>query len=184
MAIAGGFAGTGLGMFLFGPAGAYVLGGVSTVFGATQGNILTNQLDKFLDPEREEKLRGLSNELLETCNVELKKKIDLLDQKISVLSNDGVSAYVRYRLTWDKIACQIAIKRHEILIKTSTPNGTKKIFKALKLASESTLHPYCLQKQYIEIANTLNQKVDRSTQIHQKRRLDLSIYFLHKQKKV
>ena len=161
MAIAGGVAGTGLGMLLFGPAGAYVLGGVSTVFGATQGNILTNQLDKFLDPDREEKLCRLSNELLETCNVELKKKIDLLDQKISVLSNEGISAYVRYRLTWDKIACQIAVKRHEASIKASTFNGTKKIFKALKLASESTVHPYCLQKQYVEIADTLNQKVDR-----------------------
>jgi len=161
MAIAGGVAGTGLGMLLFGPAGAYILGGVSTVFGATQGNILTNQLDKFLDPEREEKLRGLSNKLLEACNVELKKKIDFLDQKISLLSNEGISAYVRYRLAWDKIACQIAVKRHEALIKTSTLNGTKKIFKALKLASESTVHPYCLQKQYIKIADTLNQKVDR-----------------------
>lgn len=161
MAIAGGVAGTGLGMLLFGPAGAYILGGVSTVFGATQGNILTNQLDKFLDPEREDKLCELSNELLETCNIELKRKIELLDQKISVLSNDGISAYLRYRLTWNKIAYQIAMKRHEKLIKTSTLNGTKKIFKALKLASESTVHPYRLQTQYIEIADTLNQKVDR-----------------------
>lgn len=161
MAIAGGFAGTGLGMLLFGPAGAYILGGVSTVFGATQGNIITNQIDKFLDPKREEKLCRLSDELLETCNVELKKKISLLDQKISILSNDGISSYVRYRLTWDKISCQIAIKRHEALIETQSLNGTKQIFKALKLASESTVHPYCLQKQYIQIADTFNQKIDR-----------------------
>lgn len=162
MAIAGGVAGAGLGMLLFGPAGAYILGGISTVFGATQGNILTNQLDKFLDPEREENLCRLSNGLLENCNVELKNKIDLLDQKISVLSKEGISAYVRYRLTWDKIACQIAIKRHEALIKTSRLNGTKKIFKALKLASESTVHPYCLQRNYIEIVDALNKKVDRA----------------------
>ena len=77
MAIAGGFAGTGLGMLLFGPAGAYILGGVSTFYGATQGNVLSNQLDKFLDPKREEKLCRLSNKLLETCNVELKNKINL-----------------------------------------------------------------------------------------------------------
>jgi hypothetical protein len=84
-----------------------------------------------------------------------------LDQKISKLSNDGISSYVRYRLTWDKISCQIAIKRHEALIETQSLNGTKQIFKALKLASESTVHPYCLQKQYIQIADTFNQKIDR-----------------------
>ena len=161
MATASGFVGTGLGMLLFGPAGAYILGGVSTVFGATKGNIITRQVDKFLDPEREETLSRLSNKLLETCNVELKKKIVLLDQKISMFSNDGISSYVRYRLVWDKISYQIAMKRHEALIKTQSMNSTKKIFKALNLASESTVHPYCLQRHYIEIADTLNQKVDR-----------------------
>lgn len=161
MAIAGGVAGSGLGMLLFGPAGAYILGGVSTVFGATQGNILTNQLDKFLDPEREKKFKKLADDLLEACNKELESKMVLLDQKISMLSNDGISSYVRYRFEWEKLSFQIAIKRHEALIKNKSDNGAKKIFKALRLASESTVHPYCLQQQYVEIASTLNQKVDR-----------------------
>lgn len=161
MAIAGGFAGTGLGLLLFGPAGAYILGGISSVFGATQGNVLTSQLDRFLDPEREETLFKLSNELLDVCNVELNKKIFLLDQKISVLSDDGISLYVQYRLNLDKAACKIAIRRNDLLRKTSGLSGTKKIFKALKLASESAVHPYCLQGHYVEIAKTLNLKVDR-----------------------
>ncbi|MDA0967470.1 MAG: hypothetical protein O2970_11005, partial [Proteobacteria bacterium] len=38
---------------------------------------------------------------------------------------------------------------------------TKKIFKAIKLASQSTVHSYCLQKNYKEIAVALDQKVDR-----------------------
>jgi hypothetical protein len=161
MGIVGGIAGSGVGMLLFGPAGAYILGGVSTVFGATQGNIVANQIDKFLDPEREKKFKKLADELLETCNKELESKIVLLDQKMSMLSNDSISSYVRYRFAWEKLSFQIAIERHEALIKNKSVNGAKKIFKALKLASESTVHSYCLQQQYVEIANTLNQKVDR-----------------------
>lgn len=161
MAIVGGIAGSGLGMLLFGPAGAYILGGISSVFGATQGNILTNQIDKFLDPEREDKFEKLADELLEACNKELNTKIMILDQKMSLLSNEGISSYVGYRFAWEKLSFQVALKRHEALIKNKSINGAKKIFKALKLASESTVHPYCLQQKYVEIANTLNQKVDR-----------------------
>lgn len=161
MAIAGGVAGSGLGMLLFGPAGAYVLGGISTVFGATQGNVLTNQIDKFLDPEREDKFKKLANKLLEKCNVELVTKITLLDKKISMLSKDGIASYVRHRFMWEKACFQIAIKRHESLMLNQNLNGTKKIFKALKLASESTVHPYSLQNSYKEIANALDQKIDR-----------------------
>lgn len=68
---------------------------------------------------------------------------------------------MRYRFAWEKLSFQIAIKRHEALIKNKSDNGAKKIFKALRLASESTVHPYCLQQQYVEIASTLNQKIDR-----------------------
>lgn len=161
MAIAGGVAGSGLGMLLFGPAGAYILGGVSSVFGAVQGNVVTNQIDKFLDPEREKRFRKLANGLLEACNKELESKIVLLDQKMSMLSDSGVASYVRYRFTWEKLSLQVAIERHESLIRNKSINGAKKIFKAIKLASESTVHPYCLQQEYVEIANALNQKVDR-----------------------
>ena len=73
----------------------------------------------------------------------------------------GISSYIRFGLTWDKINCQIAIKRNESLVKMTKITGTKKIFKALKLASESTVHPYSLQRHYHEIANILNHKIDR-----------------------
>ncbi|MDA0967521.1 MAG: hypothetical protein O2970_11260, partial [Proteobacteria bacterium] len=155
MAIAGGIAGSGLGMLLFGPAGSYIIGGVSTVYGATQGNVITNRIDKFLDPEREVKLRSLSNSLLDRCNDELLKKITLLDKKISLLSNDGISSYIRYRFLWDKICFKISIERNKGLIINESMPATKKIFKAIKLASQSTVHSYCLQKNYKEIAVAL-----------------------------
>lgn len=161
MAIAGGVAGTGLGMLLFGPAGAYILGGVSTVLGATQGNIITNRLDRFLDPDRENTLKSLANGLLEKCNHELASKIALLDEKISALSNSGISSYVKYRLGWERIYLQIAIKRHNDLMQNKSITGTKKIFKALRLASESTVHPYFLQSSYKQITQVLHRKVDR-----------------------
>jgi hypothetical protein len=161
MAITGGVAGTGIGMILFGPAGAYILGGISTVFGATQGKVLINWIDKALDPERENLLKAHSNNLLKTCNIELTKKIKLIDEKIAIFSDDGISSYVKARLEWEKLYFQVTINRHETLINNKSFNGIKKISKALKLASESTVHPYCLQDSYKKIANTLNQKIDR-----------------------
>lgn len=161
MAIAGGFAGSSVGMLLFGPAGAYILGGLSTVLGATQGNIVTDQVDKILFPEREAELKSLADDLLKKCNKELAKKIALIDKKISMLSNNGISSYVKYRLLWEREFYQEVISRHESMLKNQSIRGNKKIFKSLKLSSESTVHPFCLQEEYKRIANALEAKVDR-----------------------
>ena len=53
------------------------------------------------------------------------------------------------------------IKRNEALVKMTRITGTKKTFRALKLASEITVHPYRFQRNYHEIANILNRKIDR-----------------------
>lgn len=161
MAMASGFAGSGIGMLVFGPAGAYVLGGISTMFGATQGSIITNKIDRFLDPERDSKLITEANNLLFTCNEELTNKITLIKNKIAALSEIGIPGYVRYRLAWEILSCKVMIKRHEELISDISMSGTKKIFRALRLASESTVHPYCLQENYMTISSLLSKKVDR-----------------------
>ena len=161
MALVGGYAGAGVGMLLFGPAGYYILGGVSSVLGATKGSIITNHIDKVLSPERDENLKNLSNKLLRKCNSKLNDKIKLLNQKILSLPNVELSAYIRHRLEWERTFLKITIRRHNNLIKNDSINGNKKIIRALKFASESTIHPYCLQNEYNEIADVLEEKVDR-----------------------
>ena len=60
MAVAGGFVGKGIGGLMFGPAGAYVFGGVLAVAATMESNWISAPVDAALDPERDKDLTQAS----------------------------------------------------------------------------------------------------------------------------
>jgi hypothetical protein len=161
MAIVGGFVGGGIGMLMFGPAGAYIVGGTATVFGATKGRFIKDGVDAVLAPDREIKLKALADELLEICNEHLEAKKLGIDSKILSTPDSELGRYIAFRMEWEKVFVQAAINRNDAFISNKKLNGNKKVARSLKIASESGIHPVWLQDQYKKIAAALNEKVDR-----------------------
>jgi hypothetical protein len=161
MATLGGYAGGGIGLLLFGPAGAYIVGGISGYGGAMSGKFLLNKFDQVIDPERETSAEYLSHTLLEKLNLLLKEKIKLIDGKVRALPSSEFSNYIEYRLKWQKVFLEILIHQSNDLLNNTHIQGMKKLIKALDLCSKSTIHPFQFKKEYENITDFLNEKSDR-----------------------
>lgn len=168
MSILGGFAGAGIGALMFGPAGAYILGGVTSFAGAVKGRHIVNKyLDNNLFPERESKLTEAANNLITSVNMNLKDKICMLDNKIEALYDSDIGLYVKNRFEWEKVFIQGSINKNNKLF-SSKIKGLERADLALRIASDSGLHSCLLQKEYKEILSIMSIKVDRFDAIKNK----------------
>ena len=161
MAVAGGFAGTGLGMLLFGPAGAYVFGGVVAVAATTESKRIVDRADTFLDPERDHNLYDAANTLLSTCLEHLEAKVSAIKCKSASLPNGEIADEMRHRWQWELVFVKSKINETIRLLQSSNYSGERKSIAALELACQSGIHPAQLQSSYIELLGQLSNHIDR-----------------------
>lgn len=83
LAIAGGFVGKGVGALMFGPAGAYVFGGVLAVAATTESHWIPDRVDTALDPDRDGDLAQAAKQLLKNCVGHLEANMLLNKQSYS-----------------------------------------------------------------------------------------------------
>ncbi len=100
MAVAGGFGGKGIGALMFGPAGAYVFGGVIAVAATTESHWLSDRVDTVINPDRDEALSAEAKKLLQTCIEHLEAKVLGIEVKANSLPLNQISDAMRYRWKW------------------------------------------------------------------------------------
>jgi hypothetical protein len=161
MALAGGFTGKTFGLLMFGPAGSYIFGGVFAVAASSQGHILTDIIDKKLDPIQDELLRSKSDDLMRTCNEHLEDKIIAIEKKMNELPQNELGDAMRYRWQWELVFVRSKINQIEHMIDIKFSSGQQKVQAALELSAESGVHPVCLQDNYKELFEILGKPKDR-----------------------
>jgi hypothetical protein len=161
MAVTGGFVGEGLGMLVFGPAGAYVFGGVIAVAATMKGHWVSGQIDTVLDPERDKSLGDAATGLLRTCVKHLEDKLLGIESKMTSLPEGEIADAFRCRWQWELVFVQSKINEANRLLHSKIYSGEGKAIAALELASQCGIHPAWLQKEYAELLGLLKTPKDR-----------------------
>jgi hypothetical protein len=161
MAVAGGFVGKGIGGLMFGPAGAYVFGGVLAVAATMESNWISDPVDAALDPERDKDLTQASKELLENCIGHLEAKIIGIESKISSLAKNRISDAMKFKWFWELAFAQARINEAKWLLNKDGYTGERIAISALEFTSRCGVHPHWLQADYQALLRLLEKPKDR-----------------------
>jgi hypothetical protein len=168
MAVAGGFAGKGLGMLVFGPAGAYVFGGVGALAAATKGNWIAEWVDVALNPDRDRAYDDAAKHLLLNCIGHLEAKVIGIESKVDALPDGEIADAMRFRWQWELIFVKSKINEADHLQQSGTKSGERKAVEALELAYNCGVHPIWLQKNYTELLSLLSEPKNRLVNVKKK----------------
>lgn len=160
LSVMGGFAGKGIGLLLFGPAGGIVFGGAGAVLSTTQSHRIIDPFDKVLDKEKDQQLDKAAQDLLDECIKQLKAKLLGIDTIINSFSNGDLSSEMAYRWRWERFYVKTQLREAEA-VKDSICTGERRAKMAIKFTYECGIHPVWFQDQYNEIFKLLNMPKDR-----------------------
>jgi len=161
MAVAGGFAGKGIGALMFGPAGAYVFGGVIAVAATTESHWLSDRVDTVIDPDRDESLSIEAKKLLQTCIEHLEAKVLGIEVKANSLPQNQISDAMRHRWKWEMVFTKSKINEARHILGKTSYSGERLAIAALEFASRSGVHPAWLQDDYRVLLELMEQPKDR-----------------------
>jgi hypothetical protein len=151
LAVAGGYLGTGIGLLVFGPAGALVWGSVLPVLVQAQASRFMGLLDKYIQTEAYTKWASAAHSALDALVICLDKaiedKIQLLRDKNRALGAGPLSEYVRYRVTDDERF--LGESRSRLARRRPETCGTveRRALDMLRWTAGSTIHPARFQRQ-------------------------------------
>jgi hypothetical protein len=151
LAVAGNFVGVGVGLLVFGPAGALVLGNLLPVLSRTQSNRVTETIKRAARGDKyrawEEKARSQYEPLCSHLLALLTNKGEQLKARIDQLPQTGAAAdYLRWRLT--DLLCHLRAQWLRVKALESESDDIDILGgRLLRLLSESTLHPAAYQKE-------------------------------------
>jgi hypothetical protein len=161
MAVAGGFAGKGIGALMFGPAGAYIFGGVLAVAATTESHWISDRIDSVIDPERDAALSSAAQSLLQTCIEHLEAKLLGIEVKANSLPNNEISEAMKYRWKWETVFTKSKINEARLILGGSKSFGERLAVAALEFASRSGVHPAWLQDDYTKLLELMKKPKDR-----------------------
>ncbi len=162
LAVAGGYLGTGIGLLVFGPAGALVWGSVLPVLAQAQASRFMGLLDGYIQTEAYTKWTSSAHspiDALVTClEKAIRDKIQLLRDKDKALGAGQLSDYVRYRFTdemrfLDESQARLAQLRPET-------RGTveQRALDVIRWTAGSTIHPVRYQVELARLNETLKRR--------------------------
>jgi hypothetical protein len=161
MAVAGGFVGQGIGALMFGPAGAYVFGGVVAVAATTESHWISDKIDTVIDPDRDEKLSAAACKLLQTCIEHLEAKVLGIEVKAKSLPENKISDAMRYRWMWEIVFTKSKINEARLISDNASLSGERRAINGLEFASRCGVHPVWLQDDYTAMLGLLKQPKNR-----------------------
>lgn len=161
LGVVGSVIGKGIGGVLGGPAGAYILGGLLTVVGSTQGYRLSNFIDSKLEPERARDLQNAALVLLKKCVGQLKIKLQHINSIIQALPSNDYAAAVGIRWRWESAFVEGKIIEGERLILDEKSKGKEYAMTALEFSNTCKIYPYHFHSEYKDITAILEKKSDR-----------------------
>jgi hypothetical protein len=161
MAVAGSFAGKGIGALIFGPAGAYIFGGVLAVAATTESHWISDPVDSAIDPERNTALSSAAQSLLRVCIGHLEAKILGIEVKANSFPKNNISDAMRYRWKCETVFTKSKINEAHIILDGAIHSGERLAIAALEFASRSGIHPAWLQDDYTKLLKLMEQPKDR-----------------------
>lgn len=161
MAVAGGFFGKGVGALLFGPAGAYVFGGVAAVAATTKTRWITDEVEKALDPKRDKKLACEARNLLCKCIKRLEAKARDLGERINSIEQSGFAGVIRHQWEWERVFISRMLSEAKAMKNDDTQTGEQLAVAALELAERSRVHPIWFQEEYRSLLENMERPKNR-----------------------
>lgn len=159
LAIAGGAAGSGIGLLVFGPAGALVWGILAPVMAQSQTTRVTNKIKNSVKTsvyrEWERKVRSEIDGMKQTIQKNLDWRLESLRDDYRKLDDSEIQRYLKLRITQKARGFQ----ELKIRLKSITkPDIEDTIRELLTLVSRSPIHPMVYQNHLKAIAELLKQK--------------------------
>ncbi|MCB2425577.1 hypothetical protein [Methylophaga pinxianii] len=151
LAAAGGYAGSSIGLLVFGPAGALVMGGVIPILSQMQSSRLRGEMDKWIQGSPylhwSTEFRIAVDKLITKAEGVIKSKAEEMKERRNRVSGDDVaSEYVRWRLSQDICFLREAWYRLRAIRKDASPVETVSI-NLMNWLSKSTIHPAAYQAE-------------------------------------
>lgn len=162
LAAAGGYLGTGIGLLVFGPAGALVWGSVLPVLTQAQTSRLLGLLDKHIQAEAYTRWASEAHRdidvLVTRLDDALENKIQLLRNKYEALGVGWISDYVRYRLTDEERFLRESKARLTLLRPDICGTVEQRALDVIRWTAGSTVHPARYQTVLKQLNGTLMRR--------------------------
>jgi hypothetical protein len=162
LAVAGGYVGSGMGLLLFGPAGALVFGGVVPILSQMQSKRARALLGEWIQDETYGQWSDETQEEFEQFLTELEPaliaKAELVKNRMIPTGSDVVSQYVRWRVGEElsylrELYCRLRdIREHEAL------SLEEKCADLMAWLTKSTLHPVVYQQPLTGLADAFSKR--------------------------
>jgi hypothetical protein len=168
LAVAGGFLGKTVGLLVFGPAGALVLGGSLPVLAQAQHRTVTG-LCKNLGGIRYRHWRDRTEEAMERLASKLKEalasKIELVQRRRQSVSRDGFFArFVKARWVDDSVHLREQQALLDRILEKKSKNIDRRAHKIIAWTGKSTIHPVHYQKELLTFNEVYQQKPGQVSQ--------------------
>ncbi|WP_168709042.1 hypothetical protein [Onishia niordana] len=151
LAASGGVAGAGIGLLVFGPAGALVLGAGSPVLAQMMTTKLTGQLRQRVKGKKhlewESRAHGELEALQRRVRDSLAHKQAQLEEKFDLLPDNQVGDYLRWRLQDEHDFVLECHKRLCLLDALARPNPEQRLADTLRVMAMCGVHPAIYQTE-------------------------------------
>lgn len=169
LAVAGNYVGVGVGLLLFGPAGALVLGAVAPIVSQQQAGLIRGRLDEWVQDETYRawagKARQALSELLAKAEEQLAQKVDLLKRRKPDDAQAVGVRYLRWRIDDEICFLQEALSRLQVIRDDSKTAVESSAANAMTWLSTSTLHPIAYQAELAAVSRVFADRPSTTDRI-------------------
>lgn len=162
LATLGGFVGSGIGLVVYGPAGALIWGALMPVLAQSQTRKLTGKVQNVMKTkellEWEKNLHHTSRKLIEKIDYSLNEKIELYRKKYREFDSGVLSDYVKRRIADEGRYLQELKTEISAITSYGKISEEDRSIEILRTIAHSTIHPVKFQKELIEIQKVLKEK--------------------------
>lgn len=162
LAAAGGFIGQGIGLLVFGPAGALVLGAVIPLLSQAQASRARSAMDGWVQPESYQRWEGQAHQTIDTLlgclKAAIEEKTEILRGKYKAVAAGGVGDYVRSRLLDEALYLHECLVRIQRLQRRDGEMVEQRALAVIRWTAGATVHPMRFQTDIESLNSILAQR--------------------------
>ncbi|TVQ75480.1 MAG: hypothetical protein EA363_00490 [Balneolaceae bacterium] len=162
LATMGGFLGSGIGLVVYGPAGALIWGALMPILAQSQTTFVKNRVHGIVKTkellEWESNLKETTDQLIEKILITLNEKIERLRNKFREFGLGIISDYIKRRVTDDGRYLHEMKMEIKAIRDNTKLSAEDKAIKTLRFLAHSTIHPVKYQDELVAIQKILSEK--------------------------
>jgi len=162
LATLGGFLGSGIGLLIYGPAGALIWGGLMPILAQSQTSRVKSKVQKSVKTkeflEWEENLEKVLDTLFVRINDNLNKKIEQLRNKYHQCAAGITSDFLKRRFADEGRYLHEMKSEIEEIRNNNSQSMEDKAIDTIRFLAHSTIHPIIYQKELVQISDVLKDK--------------------------